>query len=376
MVKQYLEHSKAILSSRHSKFKFNERRGLGRIYVFGYQNRYDLSEGFPLLTTKKVPFKTVAHELIWFLSGETNIKYLVDNGVHIWDDDAFNHNLKGMVKEGVFLETSEKYSEPWRAAKEKYIQWVKEDSEFAQRWGDLGPVYGSQWIHWPKFSPITLEIGGERKEYYVKDPNGINQLESVIQSMKKDITSARHMVAAWNPQEVQDMALPPCHTLFQLNSDGEQLDLQLYQRACDMFLGVPFNIASYAMLTTIFAQEMGLRPGEFVHTFGDVHFYTGAGERAKWYRDNFDEFKERVRRSSAPEDYSNMLAWLNKNLPPEDKGKEGMDHVTGILEQLTREPKTLPTLKIAKKPHSELTIDDFVIEGYDPWPAIKRTLAV
>jgi len=376
MVKQYLKHSKEILSSKSAKFKFNERRGLGRIYLFGCQNRYDLNEGFPLLTTKRVGFKTISHELIWFLSGETNIKYLADNNVHIWDDDTFNHNLEGMVKESIFPEVFTKYSEEWLAAREKYVKMIKEDSEFAARWGDLGPVYGSQWLHWPKFSPITLEINGERKEYYVKDPNGINQIESVIQGMKKDVASARHMVNAWNPQEISDMALPPCHTLFQLNSDGKQLDLQLYQRACDMFLGVPFNIASYSLLTTILAKELGLKVGEFVHTFGDVHFYCGAGERAKWYRDNFDEFKHRIRNTNTPEDYQSFLEELNNELPPEDKGKEGMDHVTGILEQLARTPKALPTVTIANKPYNELEIGDFRLEGYNPEPAIRRTLAV
>ena len=158
MVQQYLEHSKAILSSESSRFKFNERRGLGRIYLFGYQNRYDLKEGFPLLTTKRIGFKTVAHELIWFLSGKTNIKYLADNNVHIWDDDSFNHNLKGMVKEGIFPRVSEKYSDEWIAARDEYIGKVKENSEFAARWGDLGPVYGSQWLHWPKFIPTIVEV--------------------------------------------------------------------------------------------------------------------------------------------------------------------------------------------------------------------------
>ncbi len=376
MVKQYLKHSKEILSSKSAKFKFNERRGLGRIYLFGCQNRYDLNEGFPLLTTKRVGFKTISHELIWFLSGETNIKYLADNNVHIWDDDTFNHNLEGMVKESIFPEVFTKYSEEWLAAREKYVKMIKEDSEFAARWGDLGPVYGSQWLHWPKFSPITLEINGERKEYYVKDPNGINQIESVIQGMKKDVASARHMVNAWNPQEISEMALPPCHTLFQLNSDGKQLDLQLYQRACDMFLGVPFNIASYSLLTTILAKELGLKVGEFVHTFGDVHFYCGAGERAKWYRDNFDKFKRRIRNTNTPEGYQSFLEELNNKLPPEDKGKEGMDHVTGILEQLARAPRELPRVIIADKPYNELTIGDFRLEGYNPEPAIRRTLAV
>ena len=376
MVKQYLEHSKEILSSKYSKFKFNERRGLGRIYLFGYQNRYNLKEGFPLLTTKKIHFKSVAHELIWFLSGKTNIKYLADNNVHIWDDDAFNYNLKKMVKSEIFPEVFPKYSEEWVKAKAEYVQKIKEDEKFAVKWGDLGPVYGSQWIHWPKFIPVTLEINGEKKEYYTKDSNGINQLESVIQGMKKDVASARHIVSAWNPQEVPDMALPPCHTIFQFNSDGKQLDLHLYQRACDMFLGVPFNIASYSLLTTIFAKELKLEPGEFVHTFGDVHFYCGAGARAKWYERNFEEFKDKIRNVNNSEDYLKILDWLNQNIPKEDKGKEGMDHVTGIIEQLIRTPKKLPKIIIADKSYKELTIDDFVLENYNPEPTIKRALAV
>ena len=376
MVKQYLEHSKEILSSKYSKFKFNERRGLGRIYLFGYQNRYNLKEGFPLLTTKKIHFKSVAHELIWFLSGKTNIKYLAYNNVHIWDDDAFNYNLKKMVKSEIFPEVFPKYSEEWVKAKAEYVQKIKEDEKFAAKWGDLGPVYGSQWIHWPKFIPVTLEINGEKKEYYTKDSNGINQLESVIQGMKKDVASARHIVSAWNPQEVPDMALPPCHTIFQFNSDGKQLDLHLYQRACDMFLGVPFNIASYSLLTTIFAKELKLEPGEFVHTFGDVHFYCGAGARAKWYERNFEEFKDKIRNVNNSEDYLKILDWLNQNIPKEDKGKEGMDHVTGIIEQLIRTPKKLPKIIIADKSYKELTIDDFVLENYNPEPTIKRALAV
>ncbi len=374
MVKQYLQHSKDILSL--GKFKFNERRGLGRIYLFGYQNRYDLSEGFPLLTTKKLGFKTIAHELIWFLKGDTNIKYLVDNNVHIWDDDAFNHNLKGMAKEGIFKSEFQKFSEEWYAAKEEYVRRVREDSDFAARWGGLGPVYGSQWMHWPKFEKTKVKLdSGEEKEFYVKDPRGINQIDVILQSLKKDVTSARHMVAAWNPEEVPNMALPPCHSFFHVNSDGEKLDLQLYQRACDMFLGVPFNIASYALLTTILAKEAGLKPGEFIHTFGDVHFYTGANERAKWYKDNLNVFQYSLQ-APAFTDYACALNWLNSQLPPESKGREGMDHVTGILEQLQRDPTPLPKVTIADKPYDKLTIDDFILEDYDPHPSIKRTLAV
>ena len=143
-----------------------------------------------------------------------------------------------------------------------------------------------------------------------------------------------------------------------------------------MFLGVPFNIASYALLTTILAQEIGLEPGQLVHTFGDVHFYTGKGERAKWYKEHFDEFKGRAGRCIRPNDYGELLSWLNPRLPPEEKEDEGRDHVTGILEQLTRAPRDMPRVKIANKPYNQLTIDDFVLEGYDPWPKIERTLSV
>ena len=172
------------------------------------------------------------------------------------------------------------------------------------------------------------------------------------------------------------MALPPCHTIFQFNSDGKQLDLHLYQRACDMFLGVPFNIASYSLLATIFAKELKLEPGEFVHTFGDVHFYCGAGERAKSYEKNLEELKNKIKNANNPENYLEILDWLNQKLPQEDKGKEGMDHVTGILEQLARTPKELPRVTIADRSYKELTIDDFVLENYNSHPTIKRALAV
>ncbi len=356
MVKQYLKHSRDILSSEGSRFKFNERRGLGRIYLFGYQNRYDLNEGFPLLTTKSLGFKSIAHELIWFLRGDTNIKYLADNNVNIWNKDAFNFNFKGMVQAGVFSNACEKDSEDWNKAMKEYVQRVKEDSSFAERWGDLGDTYGKQWR---KFGP-------ER----------VDQIEKVIKGIKKDPTSARHMVVAWNPSEVENVALPPCHALFHLNSDGESLDLQLYQRACDMFLGVPFNIASYSLLTMILAKETGLKQGEFIHTFGDVHFYTGAGERGRWYRDNFGEVKNRIADVNSQDGYLEVLDWINKSVPLEDKAKEGQDHVTGILEQLSRTPRALPRVRIADRPFDKLTIDDFVLEGYDPHPPIKRALAV
>lgn len=375
MVQQYLDHAREILSSPISEFKHNQRTTIGHISLVGHLNRYDLRDGFPLLTTKRVPFKTLAHELVWFLRGETNIKYLVDNNVRIWNDNSFQHNLAGMVKEGIFPADMVKYSPDFRSAQDEYVQRIREDENFAQRWGDLGPVYGSQWVHWPKFVPITLNVDGQEREVYIKDPKGIDQIAETIDKMKKNITSKKYIISAWHPEEVPDMALPPCHTIFHLTSNGEDLDLQLYQRSADMLLGVPFNIASYAMLTQIMAQQLGLKPRRFIHTFGDAHFYCGGGERAQWYAEHLDDLKKMVGESNSPEDFSDIKNVLEKKLPPEPKGRELQDHVTGILEQLSRTPGELPKVTIADKPYGELTIDDFTLEGYHPAPGIKRAMA-
>ena len=202
-----------------------DRTGVGTIGVFGEQVKFNLADGFPLLTTKKVHFKSVVHELLWFLSGDTNIKYLKDNGVRIWDE------------------------------------WADQD-------GDLGPIYGHQWRHWAEDDFV----------------NGIDQISELIKNLKKDPFSRRHIVSAWNPVDVPNMALPPCHTLFQFHvedcSDGKRyLNCQLYQRSADLFLGVPFNIASYALLTHMVAQVVGMEPGNFIHTFGDLHIYQNHREQ-------------------------------------------------------------------------------------------------
>ena len=249
-----------ILNSGYEK---GDRTGTGTISTFGYQMRFNLREGFPLLTTKKVFTKGIIHELLWFLQGNTNIKYLTDNGVHIWN-------------------------------------------EWADKNGDLGPVYGSQWRDW----------------------NGIDQIGNVIEQIKINPNGRRHIVSAWNPEQVDNMALPPCHTLFQFYVIGDRLSCQLYQRSADAFLGVPFNIASYALLTEMVAQQCNLGVGDFVHTFGDLHIYS--------------------------------------------------NHLDQVNEQLSREPRDLPTLHIARKPDSidDYRYDDFEILGYDPHPAIKAPIAV
>ena len=264
-MKQYLDLLRHIRANGVMK---EDRTGTGTQSVFGYQMRFDLSEGFPLLTTKKVHLKSIIYELLWFIAGDTNVKYLQDHGVTIWDE------------------------------------WADEN-------GDLGPVYGHQWRSWP-----------------APDGQVIDQLSMVIDTIRRNPDSRRMLVSAWNPAEVDRMALPPCHCLFQFYVADGKLSCQLYQRSADVFLGVPFNIASYALLTMMIAQVCGLEPGEFVHTTGDTHIY----------RNHFDQ----------------------------------------VATQLSREPRPLPRMRINPEVKSlfDFTYEDFTLEGYDPWPAIKAPVAV
>ena len=362
MVQQYLDHSRTILTSRYSLVKGGSKE-VPLISLFGYQNEYDLTQGFPLLTTRRVPLNSVIHELLWFMRGETNIKYLVDNKVPIWTRDAFNHNLGKMVEEKIFPAGLEKYSPEWVEALKTYEKRIREEPEFASQWGDLGPVYGKQWRRWNSV-----------------DQNGkvvvVDQFSKLLEILRRKPTSKKNVLTAWNPGELPEMALEPCHMFFQVNSDGEILDLSMYQRSCDQFLGVPFNIASYAILTKIIAQETGLEARRYVHNFGDSHFYCGTGERGLWYKDNLEAFKGMVRDVKDQEGYIRLLENLNRILPPEAEGQEGYDHITAILEQFSRAPRPLPTLEIANKPFDKLTIEDFVLTNYDPHPTIKRSMAV
>ena len=264
-MKQYLDLLRHI---RENGVMKEDRTGTGTQSVFGYQMRFNLSDGFPLLTTKKVHLKSIIHELLWFISGDTNIKYLKDNGVTIWDE------------------------------------WADEN-------GDLGPVYGHQWRSWP-----------------APDGRSIDQLSQVVDMIKNNPDSRRLLVSAWNPGEVDKMALPPCHCLFQFYVANGKLSCQLYQRSADVFLGVPFNIASYALLTMMIAQVCGLEPGEFIHTTGDTHIY----------RNHFEQ----------------------------------------VALQLSREPRALPTMRLNPEVKSifDFKYEDFTLEGYDPWPVIKAPVAV
>ena len=241
-MKQYLTLLEHIL--KNGKLKHN-RTGIDTISTFGYQTSYDISEYFPLLTTKKVNYKAIIAELLWFIKGDTNIKYLVDNNCNIWNDWPFDSYKKSPDYKGETLK--------------EFAQKIKTDGEFAKKYGNLGPVYGKQW----------------------RDFNGFDQLKWVINEIKTNPDSRRLIISAWNPNDVSKMALPPCHSLFQFYVQDGKLSCQLYQRSADVFLGVPFNIASYSLLTYIIAKYTGLKPDKFVHTFGDLHIYVNHIEQVK-----------------------------------------------------------------------------------------------
>ena len=264
-MKQYLELIEKILNEGIER---SDRTGTGRKSIFGHQMQFDLDEGFPLVTTKKVHLKSIIHELIWFLAGSTNIKYLKDNGVSIWD-------------------------------------------EWADEKGELGPVYGAQWRSWPN-----------------PDGSSVDQIKSLVKNIKSNPNSTRHIVSAWNPSQVDEMALPPCHALFQFFVADSKLSCQLYQRSADVFLGVPFNIASYALLTLMIAQVCGFKPGKFVHTLGDAHLYLNHLEQAKL--------------------------------------------------QITRKPLKLPSIKINSSVNNleDFVYEDFEILNYESHPAISAPISV
>ena len=298
-MKQYLD----LLSRIKNEGIVNtDRTGTGTKSVFGHQMRFDLSEGFPLLTTKKVFLKGIIHELLWFLDGDTNIKYLVDNGVHIWDNDAYRYYNELCVKEGVLPVTMEEFL---RAAQEGIDSPIE-----GYKFGDLNHVYGYQWRSWPR-------------------PNGevIDQIQQAVDLIKHNPDSRRIIVSSWNVADVEKMALPPCHTLFQFYVADGKLSCMLYQRSADTFLGVPFNIASYALLTMMMAQVCGLEAGEVVHTTGDTHLY--------------------------------------------------LNHFEQVDDQLSRTPRALPKMKINPDVKSifDFKYEDFELEGYDPYSTIKAPMS-
>ncbi len=290
-MKQYLDLCRRILNE--GSFK-GDRTGTGTYSVFGHQMRFNLNDGFPLLTTKKVFLKGIIHELLWFISGSTNIKYLVDNDVKIWNEWPYEKYKK-----------SDSYN---NETLEEFVLKIKESDEFAQKWGELGPVYGKQW----------RDFNGA----------GVDQLANLIEQIKTNPNSRRLIICAWNPCEVDQMALPPCHSFMQFYVIDGKLSCQLYQRSGDVFLGIPFNIASYALFTMMIAQVCGLGVGDFVHTIGDAHIYS--------------------------------------------------NHVDQVNLQLSRDTRELPTMKINPEVKSifDFKYEDFELVNYNPHKAIKGKVAV
>ncbi|PZL73364.1 thymidylate synthase [Enterococcus plantarum] len=315
MEEAYLSLGRKILKEGHFK---EDRTGTGTKSIFGHQMRFDLSKGFPLLTTKRVPFGLIKSELLWFLNGDTNIRFLLRHNNHIWDEWAFERYIKSedytgpdMTDFGRRVLTDEAFKETYEKEHTKFCDAILLDDNFASKYGELGNIYGAQWRHWE-----------------TKDGGFIDQLKNVIEMIKKTPDSRRLIVSAWNPEDVPSMALPPCHTMFQFYVNDGKLSCQLYQRSGDVFLGVPFNIASYALLTHLIAHETGLEVGDFVHTLGDAHLYT--------------------------------------------------NHIDQMNKQLAREIRSFPTLKLNqdKKSVFDFEMEDIVIEGYDPHPTIKAPIAV
>lgn len=311
----YLDLCQYILKNGTKK---TDRTNTGTYSVFGQQMRFDLSDGFPLLTTKKVPFRLVASELLWFIKGDTNIRYLLQHNNNIWNEWAFKRWVESndydgpdMTDFGNRSQQEQEFNQLYQEQMKIFKNNILNDRAFAEKFGDLGNVYGKQWRDWKTSQNETID-----------------QLKNVIHSISHNPDSRRHIVSAWNPEDVPSMALPPCHTLFQFYVADGKLSCQLYQRSADIFIGIPFNIASYALLTYLIAHECGLEAGEFVHTLGDAHIY--------------------------------------------------INHVEQVKTQLGRNMRLFPTLKINGEKSSvfDFELDDFELLDYEPHPAIKAPIAV
>ena len=330
--------------------QFNERTKNGMIGISGAQSEYDLREGFPLSTTKPVAMGLVGEELFWMLRGDTNIKRLNDANVRIWHANAFQHDLnkRGLDKK------IKKHTPEWDEGFERYAVNIN-DPDFAAKHGDLGPIYGHQWRHWPDGK------GGE-----------IDQVKNIVEGIKSQPGSRYHLLSAWNVADLPDMGLGPCHPVSQFNVWEDNLDVNMFQRSCDVYLGVPFNIAQYSLLNQLVANETGLKARKFIHSYGNVHVYNGVAPRSEFLKNprNLEEFKNRVINVGNREEYMNVREWYIENALEESAGNERKDHIPFVLEQLSKKPRSLPTINLEDLPFYDLierpASEMIRVDGYDP----------
>ena len=348
-MEQYHQLLKEILG--RGDIQFEPRTQEYTIGISAWQSIYDLREGFPLITTKNVPPRLPFEELFWKLRGERNVKSLVERNIHIWTQNAFDHYLE----RNDLREKFPKHSKEWNEEFEKYQQRLREDPLFAAEAGDLGPVYGYQWRHWRSSSSKQID-----------------QLQNLLRGIKERVGSRYHVLSAWNVGDLPEMAIGPCPFWHQFSVFGENMDLTMVQRSCDVFLGVPFNIAQDSLLTHLVANETGFRPRFFNHSYVNVHAYLGVPPRADFWTnaDNVREFQKRFRKVENREEYVELRKWYLENVPPESSGNERKDHIPFILTQLSKQPRKLPSIRIKNIPLLEiiqLPVEDVVgIENYQP----------
>lgn len=355
----YLDGLVEVLT-RGDQYVLDERTESARLSVTGSKHTYDIGDNVPFLTTKHVKPDLVVPELIWFMRGDTNIQYLEENGVGIWTANAFQNYLETTGEEDEF----EQYSDEWKWRKDAFANRIRNDDDFAREHGDLGPVYGKMWRDFPN-----------------PDGDNIDQLGSHVEDIRKGHQSTRHLINAWHPVYLDDVALPPCHYSFQLHNRGDKLDITLSQRSTDSFLGEPFNIASYGLLTKIIAEDAGLEPGKLHHFHGNKHLYCGTGERNRWYAEEENRrwlwySIQDVMSSGDRAEFSTLKDELESRLPDERESMRRSDHIPLALQQLSREGYNPPTVEVSGGRFEDYTVDDVSVGNYEHDPFIRGRMAV
>lgn len=355
-MKEYLDKLLEILTDPDNEVQIN-RTGVPSIATCGGEIVYDISERLPATTTKPTPIKWCVKEMIWFLTGSTNIRPLVLEKVPFWDMNAFDASLR----RNEMQEETPNYSAIWWKKLGEYVERIRADEAFALKEGDLGPTYGAQFRR-------AKTIRGE-----------VDQITELIEGLRKNPDSRRHIVNLWNIGELPNMFLPPCAYGFQVLVRKDFIDIKLNQRSSDFFLAASSNSTQYAFVAQALANMIGRKPRRLYHNLGDAHVYCGKGDRAEFYKQHLEALREKLSRASMSSDRTEILSvndWIIRNAPPEEEGEVGLDHVTGAVEQLSRTPREAPRYSVAYKHILDLRIEDLKVEDYKPDKSIKRTMAV